>query len=155
MIEIKRILCSTDFSEASRAALPLAVRIAKRMEAQLYLIHVVRELPYAAPDPNYHFEVPEYERYLTAAAEKRLDELDESVTAQGVSTVKLLMHGNVADQILEAAKNQDIDMIVMATHGETGWRHMVFGSVAEKVVRQAHCPVLTIRQPEQGERPAT
>lgn len=145
MIEIKRILCPTDFSEASMAAFPLAATMARHMQAQLYLMHVVREVPYAAPDPNYHFEVPEYERYLTADAEKKLSQITEPLTAQGVSTVKLLLHGNVADQILKAVEDHSVDMIVMATHGETGWRRLVFGSVAEKVVRQATCPVLTIR----------
>jgi nucleotide-binding universal stress UspA family protein len=103
-------------------------------------------MPYLEPSPTYHFDVPEYERLLRADAKKSL-----SGTAKAISKVKtheILSNGNAAEEILRAADENKIDLIVIATAGLTGWERAVFGSVAEKVVRRARCPVLTIRRPD-------
>ena len=68
----------------------------------------------------------------------------------GIGVTTRVIEGNPADQIVDFAKENEMDMIVMATHGLTGWRHFIFGSVAEKVVRLSRCPVLTIPAPESG-----
>ena len=146
MLTINKILCPTDFSEPSKRALELAVPIAEKFDAQIYLVHVVPAIPHLGSSMTSHFDVPEYQRLLRSDAEKQMTEL-----AKSVSTVKahqILKDGSAADGILKAADEHHVDLIVIATAGATGWEHVVFGSVAEKVVRRARVPVLTIRRPE-------
>ncbi len=146
MLTVKKILCPTDFSAASRRALELAVPIAEKFDAQIYLANVVPTIPHVAPSVTAHFDVPEYQRLLRSDAEKQMAELAKSIST--VKTHQIFKDGNAADGILKAADENQIDLIVIATAGATGWEHMVFGSVAEKVVRRARVPVLTIRRPE-------
>jgi len=146
MLQLKRILCPTDFSEAARRAFDLAIPLAEAFGAELYVIHVVPAIPYLEPRPTYHFDVPEYERLLREDAERQMAALVSDLQTR-VAVHAILAHGDVAEQILHAAEEKDVDLIVIATHGRTGWRHLVFGSVAEKIVRLARCPVLTVRQP--------
>ena len=146
MLTVKKILCPTDFSAASKRALELAVPIAEKFDAQIYLVYVVPVIPYVAPSPTYHFDVPEYQRLLRSDADKQMAEVAKSVST--VKTHQIFKDGNAADGILKAADENQIDLIVIATAGATGLEHVVFGSVAEKVVRRARVPVLTIRRPE-------
>jgi nucleotide-binding universal stress UspA family protein len=148
MLDVKKILCPTDFSEPSKRAIELALSIAEKFEAQIYLVHVVPDIPRLAPSRTAHFDVPEYQRILRGDAEKQLAEVAKSVA--GVKTHTLLREGSAADGILKAAEENAVDLIVIATAGASGWEHAIFGSVAEKVVRRARCPVLTIRRPEKS-----
>jgi nucleotide-binding universal stress UspA family protein len=102
-------------------------------------------MPHLEPSVTAHFDVPEYERLLSADAKKSLSAIAKSIGK--VKTHEILSHGNAADEILRAADEKGIDLIVIATAGHTGWERAVFGSVAEKVVRRSPCPVLTIRRP--------
>jgi universal stress protein A len=122
------------------------VTLAQHFGAELRLLHVVPVLPPLPPDPSYVFELPEYERYLHADAEKNLRTLKAELSAKSIRVSTFVAHGNAAEEIVRAAATQKADMIVIATHGATGWQHLLFGSVAEKVVRLASCPVLTIRK---------
>ena len=146
MLIIKTILCPTDFSEPAREALNVASDLAQHFGAELRLLHVVPVLPPLPPDPTYVFELPEYERYLHADADKNLRTLNAELSAKSIRVSTFVAHGNAAEEIVRAAETQKADMIVIATHGATGWQHLLFGSVAEKVVRLASCPVLTIRK---------
>jgi len=146
MPEIKKILCPTDFSEASKRALDYAVSIAQVFGAEIDLIYVIPVMPHLEPSITYHFDVPEYERLLKADAQKQLAQLAQSMSA-GVEVHEVLGHGEAAEGILKAADERGIDLIVIATAGLTGWQHLAFGSVAEKVVHRARCPVLTVRRP--------
>jgi nucleotide-binding universal stress UspA family protein len=121
MFPVKTVLCPTDFSEPSQEALKIARELASQVGAGLLLVHVVPVLPALPNDPNYVLKVPEYER---------------------------LLHQD-ADEIVRIAEIEKADLIVIATHGTTGWRRFMFGSVADKVVRLAKCPVLTIRNPQE------
>ena len=145
MLPLKKLLCPTDFSEPSREALKVAVEFALHFGAQLSLVNVVPMLPVLARDPNYAFKVPEYEQMLNADAEERLNELIGEVTTPLTNIRTILGHGDAASEIVRIAEKESVDMIVIATHGMTGWRRVVFGSVAERVVRLAKCPVLTNR----------
>jgi nucleotide-binding universal stress UspA family protein len=147
MFKVSRILCPTDFSEASMAALPYAIELASAYKATLFFIHVVPVLPRPAIDVNYHFAVPEYESALHADAESQLSKIVSTWVPKPVRTNKVFAHGSAAEEILRAVEDHHIDLIVIATHGHSGWRHLLFGSVAEKVVRQSKVPVLTIRGP--------
>jgi nucleotide-binding universal stress UspA family protein len=148
MPTVKKILCPTDFSAASKRAIELAVPIAEKLGAQIYLVHIVPVIPHLATSPTSSFDVPEYERLLKSDAEKQLAEIAKSI--KGVKTQQILGNGSASDGILKAADENQIDLIVIATAGATGLEHVVFGSVAEKVVRRATCPVLTIRPPKKG-----
>jgi len=146
MAEIKKILCPTDFSEASKRAIDYAVSIAQTFGAEIYFIYVIPVMPHLEPSLTYHFDVPEYERLLKADAQKQLSQLVQSVSTQA-KVYEVFGHGDAAEGILKAADERGIDLIVIATAGLTGWQHLVFGSVAEKVVHRARCPVLTVRRP--------
>jgi nucleotide-binding universal stress UspA family protein len=145
MLTVKKILCPTDFSDASKRGLELGISVAEKFGAEIYLVNVVPAIPYLAPRPTYHFDVPEYERLLRGEAEKQIAELAKTVTT--VKVHPILSQGDAADGILRAVDENQIDLIVIATAGHTGWDRVVFGSVAEKVVRRAKCPVLTVRKP--------
>lgn len=147
MIPFKKIVCPTDFSEPSYEGLKRAVELATHFGAELYLVHVVPVMPPLPPDPNFAFEVPEYERALHADAERKLNEAKAEYIPPEVTVHTIVRHGDVAGEIIRVAQDEQADLIVIATHGLTGWRHLVFGSVAERVVRLASCPVLTIHGP--------
>ncbi len=145
MLPIQRVLCSTDFSQPSHEGLVAAVEFAVHFGADMLLVHVIPVLPALPPDPNYVFNVPEYELALHADANDRLCALAQETVAKGIKTRTMVGHGDAGHEIVRIAKEEGADLIVIATNGTTGWRHGVFGSVAEKVVRLAHCPVLTVR----------
>jgi nucleotide-binding universal stress UspA family protein len=144
MLPFKKMLCPSDFSEASRVALGTATELAAYFKAELYLVHVVPVLPPVPPDPNFVFEVPEYERALHADAERQLKDLTRAAEAKGLTVHAVVGHGDPGSEIVRVAQGEQVDLIVIATHGNTGWRRAMFGSVAEKVVRLARRPVLTV-----------
>ena len=123
----------------------MAVEFVLHFGAQLSLVNVVPMLPVLPRDPNYAFKVPQYEQMLNADAEERLNELIKEVTTPITNIRTILGNGDAASEIIRIAEKENVDMIVIATHGMTGWRRAVFGSVAERVVRLAKCPVLTTR----------
>lgn len=147
MLPAKKILCPTDFSAPAEESVRTAAEMAQEFGAELLLLNVIPVLPALPPDPNYVFKVPEYEQYLHADAERQLNELANRLSAKNIRVRRLITHGPVADEIVAVAKNEGVDLVVIATHGATGWSRLVFGSVAEKVVRLAECPVLTVRAP--------
>jgi len=149
MLTFKYILCPTDFSKPSSEGLKYAIELAAQFRAELILLHVVPVVPPLPPDPNFVFEVPEYERALHEDAERKLRELAEEWVPKEVRVRTLIGHGDAGGEIVRIAEDERADLIVIATHGLTGWRRLVFGSVAERVVRTADCPVLTIRAPRQ------
>ena len=144
MIPFRRILFPTDFSEASLQALRYAVELARLCDAELFFVHVV-QLPPMPADYNFGTEVMDYAASLREGAEQRLDSLIDGA-GYGRRAKKILIQGEPADAILAAAAEYGVDLIVLATHGTTGWRHLLFGSVAEKVVRLSTIPVLTVNE---------
>ena len=144
MLPLKKIVCPTDFSQAAASAVAEAVELALQFRAEVVLVHVVPVLPAAPSDPNYAFAVPEYERALHVDAERRLGALAADLGRKGVAVRTAVGHGDAGGEIVRIATEEAADLIVIATHGTTGWRHALFGSVAEKVVRHARRRVLTI-----------
>ena len=142
----KRILVPTDFSPPSDAALEYARSVAARYGASLHLLHVAED-PYRA---FYSAEVyvPEIEglrEEVLSDTEKRLkNQLRPSDVSELHATAESLI-GTPAGSIVEYATGHDVDLIVMGTHGRGGMSHLLMGSVAERVVRTAPCPVLTVR----------
>jgi universal stress protein A len=149
MLPLKKLVCPTDFSEASQKALAEALELAREFTAELVLVHVIPVLPPAPSDPNISFAVPEYERALHVDAERRLKEIAAQLAGKGVPVRTAVGHGDAGTEIVRIANDEAADLIVIATHGVTGWRHAIFGSVAEKVVRLAHRPVLTVPAPQE------
>jgi universal stress protein A len=151
MLPFRRILVTTDFSETSIEALPAACELARHFDAELLLVHA---LPVDTPTPwdippyadfgLAALPLPEYEAQLRQEVERRLAAVAEK-HAQGAAVRCLVGRGDAAAEIGRLAAEERADLIVLATHGWTGWRHLVFGSVAEKVLREAPCPVLSIR----------
>lgn len=148
MLPIRTILCPTDFSPASLTGVKAATELAAHFGAEICLSYVVPTIPVPSSDPVYDFELPEYEEVLHADAEKKLCALQGKMIEAKVSVRTMVGHGDAAGEIVLIAAKEHVDLIVIATHGWTGLRHLVFGSVAEKVVRLASCPVLTIRAPQ-------
>lgn len=148
MLPLSRVLCPSDFSEPSRQAAKIAVELAKHFGAQLCLVNVVPIRPLLPHEAGFPFAVSEHEKLLQAHADEKLRRLAEQITAEGVNVRTILGRGDAADEIVRIAQKQNADIIVIATHGMTGWRRVVFGSVAEKVVRLATTLVLTTRAAE-------
>ena len=147
MLPVHRLLAPTDFSDISVETVMRASELALHFEAELIVLHVIPPIPTLPSDPHYNFEVPAYQDALRENARRQLDETVARLALKEVKAAALLSHGDPAREIVRIAREEKIDMIVIATHGLTGWQHLVFGSVAEKVVRFADCPVLTVRGP--------
>ncbi len=146
MVAIKKILCPTDLSDESRPALAVACEWAKRFGAELHLLHVVEGLsnpyPYLGPPFN---EAMSWETMIRQKARTALDEWPLPEGFATLDIVRQLRNGSPSAHIVEYAKDATIDLIVMGTHGRSGFSHLLLGSVAENVVRRAPCSVLTVR----------
>lgn len=150
MLPIEKILCPVDFSEPSYEALKIAKEMAIHFSSELSVAHVVREVTNSLYGPEFSdFDVDSYQEELEASAAKKLKEVAEKMLPKDLSLNQVIVRGKAADQIVRLSDEENIDLIVIATHGQTGWRHLVFGSVTEKVVRLAQCPVLTIHAPKE------
>lgn len=149
MIELKRILVPTDFSEYSQQAMTYACAFAEQFDADLHVLHVLQDLVAVVPEPGVVFPPPgDYMGELKASAERALVEIPDPAWAEGRTIVRGTRQGPPFLEIIRYAKENDIDMIVLGTHGRGGLAHVLLGSVAEKIVRKAPCPVLTVRPGE-------
>jgi nucleotide-binding universal stress UspA family protein len=144
-VSLKRILAPTDLSECSAAGLKYAAALAERFEAELILLHVAQDFDVALAATELGFPPPERLRQeLTEHARKQLANLPGGSWSIRAIT-REVRWGNPWQEITTFAKEIDADLIVVGTHGRTGLSHLFLGSVAERVVRAAPCPVLTVR----------
>jgi len=149
MLPFKKILCPTDFSQPSYEALKTASELALHFSAELILVHVVNPIEFVPiVSPSVASYVSSFFDDTRASAGKKLDTVMRERISGEIKFRGIVMHGNPAEEIVRKAADEKADMIVIATHGLTGWRHLIFGSVAERVVRLAPCMVLTVRAPE-------
>lgn len=147
MLPIEKILCPTDFSEPSLKGIKIADELAEHFSARLILINVVTPpYPVGAPGVPATYKAEEYEEEMFQNAIQILEEMAKERISAGVKTKRFVARGEPADEIIKRAENENVDLIVIATHGWTGWRKWVFGSVTDKVTRLARCPVLTITE---------
>ncbi len=150
-MEIKKILFPTDFMEGTAQAIPYAVDLAKKYGARLYIIHVIHEVTRATGLYVPHITVDELYKSMQAEAEKEITRVYlEELRGFGDVEYKVLT-GIPYEEIINFAEKNAMDMIVMGTHGRKGLDRLFFGSTAEKVVKGAHCPVLTVRAKEFSE----
>jgi nucleotide-binding universal stress UspA family protein len=149
MIDLRRILVPTDFSKSSRNALVYAVAFAEKFNATIHLLHVVQDLALFIPEAVLPAPplAPPVEQFA-AAAREALHRAIHDLEKPGISIYAEISQGVTAEEIIAFAREHDIDLIVMGTHGHTGLAHVFLGSIAEKVVRRGPCPVLTVRHPE-------
>ncbi len=150
MIALKHILVATDFSEPSDAALAYGRALARTFGATLHVVHVVGNVPtlvYGAE--AYAASMPELQQEVEDAARKQLAELLVDNDRPPLPVRPVLLTSNApAAAIVEYASGERLDLIVAGTHGRGGVAHLLMGSVAERIVRTAPCPVLTVRHPE-------
>ncbi len=144
MSKFKRILMATDFSDCSKVALDHAIQIAKAFNAEIHLLYVF-EMQYTEIYPELAKGMEEVMKEET----KALNELSEKIRAQNIEVYAMSKYGSPGHQIVETAKRIQADLIVVGSHGRTGLAHMLIGSVAERVVRIAPCPVTVVPQKSQ------
>ncbi len=144
MLPFKRILCPTDFSGPSFKAIEAGGELARVFHAELFLLHVIPPLPaLSGPESPGSFDASRYQAALGKSAKKSLNDIKKKRLSRGVKVSILVSEGSPAHDILRMAKIKRADLIVIATHGQTGLRHL-FGSVADRVMRHSTVPVLTI-----------
>lgn len=147
MIDYKRVLAPTDFSESSDEALRHACWLSERFGAELHVLHVLTEIVPTGPDPlMMPVMPPQFYQDDEDKAHKSLEGVLKSTWCKPAGVKTAVRWGSAAEAIVDYAAEQAIDLIVISTHGRTGLSHILLGSVAERIVREAPCPVLTIRR---------
>lgn len=148
MFPFKKILCPTDFSEASLCGIKMGSDMAAKYGSELIIVNVHKPIP-KLPTPRVEasevkFDVTAYEAEVIKDAEHNLASLSSSILGDGVNPKLIVRMGTPAQEILAVADEENVDAICIATHGRTGLAHIVFGSVAQRVVRRARCVVVTV-----------
>lgn len=149
MIDIKTILAPTDFSNHAQAAVRFACGLAERLGATLQLLHVLPDVVPVGPEPMLVPALPpEYYSDAERQSREALGKLLDPAWGKPPAVDVAVRWGDAVDGIVAHATDQHSDLIVIATHGRSGLSHALLGSVAERIVREAPCPVLTIRNRE-------
>jgi universal stress protein A len=145
MIQLKKILLPTDFSDYSATATKYACELARRFDAEVHLLHALDAHLASTPAFGMGLVLPQYIHESKVAAEKRLAEVLDPKWVIDRTVIQAVVEGSPKVEIIRYARSEGIDLIILSTHGRTGLSHVLMGSVAETVVRSAPCPVLTIR----------
>jgi len=145
MVRFTRILCPVDFSEHSKAALAHAEDVARKFGAELTLLHVVEPILYPVAYGLPPVSPVDYEQVARDSAGKALAGLAAEVSARGQKAHVRVEAGAASQRICDLAKAEGYDLVVLATHGYTGLKHVLLGSTAERVVRFAPCAVLVVK----------
>lgn len=146
MFPLKRIVCPTDFSEPSLEGLKNGIKMAESLDSELLVVYVIEppswsEIAYTQPI----YTPVDWVSSLKKESMKKLSELQSEMVPEQVRSRLLILEGNPAETIVKLAAEESVDLIVIATHGYSGFHRFVFGSVTDRVVRTSPCPVLTIR----------
>ena len=149
-LSIKKVLVPIDFSDYSKSALKYAINFAKSFGADMTLIYVVEPIIYPPDFSMGQIAIPTISTEWDDRAREELDKLAKSEISAEVKVKTIIKTGKPFVEIIETAAEEDIDIIIIATHGHSAVEHILFGSTAEKVVRKAPCPVLTLREPIKG-----
>jgi universal stress protein A len=143
----KKILFCTDFSENSQPAYRLAVDYAKAFGAQLLIVHVIYLRGFPAYLDLVGEELNQILEHSTESANARLKQMAEECGGDLKNVKIVCRHGLAANQIIDLATEENVDLIVVGTHGFTGVKHLVMGSIARSVIKMANCPVLVVAAP--------
>jgi universal stress protein A len=148
ILHLKKILVPVDFSDTSKKAFQYALKFAEQFDCEITLLNVVEPISAIIGAPLAVEGVSDAEDELSAA-EKNLAILAAGSRTNGANPINSSVRiGHAPNEITKAAKDLDVDLIIIATHGYTNWRHVCIGSTAERVVRAAPCPVLVVREKE-------
>lgn len=147
MRKFERVLCPVDFSEFSARAYDYAYSLARHYKGKLFLEHVIEPLTLAYPDAGFPESIVKIDDEFRSDASKRLREFAPLHARNGLRTEYIVQEGVITDALLGSAASLAIDLIVMGTHGRQGLDRLAMGSVTEKVLRKANCPVLVVRKP--------
>ena len=142
MTPLKSVMVATDFSPLSEKAIDYAVMIAKQFGAKILIMHVLDPITVTTTDALMFSDNSEALRKM---AEEMMKNLADILKEKGVSIETALLKGAAASEIISKAAQAGVDVIIMGTHGRKGIEHLILGSVAEKVVRSATCPVMVVR----------
>jgi nucleotide-binding universal stress UspA family protein len=148
MTEIKKIAFSTDFSENANQAFDLAFDLAKKYGARLVLLHVVPPLVFPSPTMEEFISEQANYQFIEQVIQRSAEQMESSYVQRmgGYSNVQVrILSGHPASEILNFIEQEQMDLVVMGTHGFSGLAHFFLGSTAEKVVRRAGCSVLTVK----------
>ena len=148
--EIKKILVPIDFSDYSKSSLKYAVNFIKIFKAELFIIYVVEPVIYPPDFSMGQIAIPTVDLEMDKRAVEELNKLAKKEIPEDIKAHTIVKTGKPFLEIIETAAEENIDLIIIASHGHTGVEHLLFGSTAEKVVRKAPCPVLTLRDPVKG-----
>ncbi len=143
----KKVMCAIDFSDLSNYAFEYTLDLLKGQDTQIILIHVIEHLYYHDHFLILSLSPDEIEDKFTKLAKEKLTELTKNYT-NDFSFKFIIREGHPQTEIVNASKKQDVDLIVIASHGHTGIAHVILGSIAERVVQNASCPVLIVKKTE-------
>lgn len=147
-MKLQKILLATDFSSCSQFAQSYACDLVAQLQSELHVLHVLQDALLMMPEPGSALSLPQnYLLDMKEAAEKALGGLLPAEWCSRHTVHRATRIGNAAEEIVRYAAEHAIDLIVLGTHGRGALGHLLLGSVAERVVRQAGCPVLTVRPP--------
>ena len=149
-MKLNKILVPIDFSDYSKSALRYAVNFAKLFNAEIILIYVVEPVIYPPDFSMGQIAIPTVTTEFDDRAKEELNKLAKNEIPQQLKVSIIIRTGKPFVEIIDTATEADVDLIIIATHGHSGVEHILFGSTAEKVVRKAPCPVLTLREPVKG-----
>lgn len=147
-MQFSKILVPTDFSESAKYALLYAIDLAQKYGGGLHFIHVVEPIVAPVDFAWGTYSYPDIEKQLSGHVETSIAKLIKDEVPSEIETESTILHGKSWREIVSFAKAEEIDLIVVATHGLSGFSHALYGSTAEKVIRKAPCPVLTVRHPD-------
>ena len=152
-MRIRSILLPTDFSECASCALSYATSLAREFKASIICVHVIEPV---VPTVGYTgitepLPIADISDQLEDSATRELPKVAECEECAGLDIEEVIVHGDAAAEIVRVAKEREVDLIVIASHGRTGLGRMLFGSTAEEVVRHASCPVLVVKPPQDEE----
>jgi nucleotide-binding universal stress UspA family protein len=149
IMQIRTILLPTDFSECGNYALSYAASLARTFGARIVCVNVIEPI---VPTVGYTgmtepLPVTDISEQLEDSAERELPKIAECEECAGLDVEELIVHGEAATEIVRVAREREVDLIVISSHGRTGLGRILFGSTAEAVVRHASCPVLVVKPP--------
>ena len=153
LMQIRSILLPTDFSECGNYALSYAASLARTFRASIICVNVIEPIVPAVGYSGMTEPLPiaDITEQLEDSAERELPKLAECDECKGLDVEEMVVHGEAASEIVRVAKERDVDLIVISSHGRTGLGRILFGSTAEAVVRHASCPVLVVKPPQEKE----
>ena len=144
MIEIKKILFPLDLTENSSKILPYVLSVSEKYNSQIYLLHVVQDLNKWGKLYVPHPSMDKFQEEAIKSAKKAMDKICENQLQNCPNFQKRVVSGDTVDEILKIIESESIDLLIMGTHGRKGLEHVIFGSVAENVVKKSPVPVLSI-----------